>query len=171
MMYFSGFCQRYAGKIYPDRKIHQQSSDDAELDWFLLFARINVFEEIVDHYNRIMAKDDRLAGVVREINRIHHVEEARHLAFGRKFLEQWIEKNASAWDSALRSKLQIDLSNYLACVWKEYYNPGVYKDAGLADPFATWQSIPNSPTAKTHRDAVNQTRLKFLRKLDLLEAA
>jgi hypothetical protein len=171
MMYFSGFCQRYAGKLYPDRKIHGQGSNDAELDWFLLFARINVFEEIVDHYNQSMAKDERLAPVVREINRIHHVEEARHLAFGRKFLEQCIERNQSAWDAELKARLRDDLTGYLGCVWKEYYNPGVYRDAGLADAFAVWQSVNRSAAAENHRDSVNQSRLKFLKKLNLLEAA
>ena len=75
MMYFSGFCRRYANKIYADCTLHNEDSEDAELDMFLLFARINLFEEIVDHYNRVMARDERLAPVVREINRIHHFEE------------------------------------------------------------------------------------------------
>jgi hypothetical protein len=55
MMYFSGFCRRYADKIYPDRTMHGEGSGDPELDMFMLFARINVFEEIVDYYNKSIA--------------------------------------------------------------------------------------------------------------------
>lgn len=171
MMYFSGFCQRYAGVIYPDRTIHGTDSDDAEYDMFMLFARINVFEEIVDHYNKTMASDERLAPVVREINRIHHVEEVRHLAFGRKFLKQCLDRNISTWGVSRRAELQSSLMDYLDYVWKEYYNPRVYKDAGLPDAFQLWKATANSQTAAHHRTTVNRERLKFLTKLNLLEAA
>ena len=171
MMYFSGFCRRYAGKIYADRTLQNEDSDDAELDMFLLFARINLFEEIVDHYNHIMAKDERLAPVVREINRIHHFEELRHLSFGRHFLGHCLNRHVDDWDKARRLQLREHLSNYLRFVWKHYYNPDVYKDAGLADAFATWRAQSDAPIAKQHRDAINRRRLGFLRKLELLEAA
>jgi hypothetical protein len=169
MMYFSGFCQRYAGEIYPDRTIHSNASDDAEYDLFMLFARINVFEEIVDYYNKTMASDERLAPVVREINRIHHVEEVRHLAFGRKFLKQCLDKNISASGNKRRSELRSSLMEYLNCVWKEYYNPRAYKDAGLPDAFRLWQVTANSLAATQHRTTVNRERLKFLSKMNLLE--
>jgi len=168
MMYFSGFCQRYAGEIYPDRTIHGNDSDDAEYDMFMLFARINVFEEIVDHYNKTMASDERLAPVIREINRIHHVEEVRHLAFGRKFLKQCLDRNISTWGNSRRTELQASLMEYLDCVWKEYYNPRIYKDAGLQDSFQLWQTTASSLAATHHRNIVNRERLKFLTKMNLL---
>jgi hypothetical protein len=171
MMYFSGFCRRYAGKIYPDRNIHNDGSGDEELDMFLLFARINIFEEIVDHYNRIMAKDLRLAPVVREINRIHHFEELRHLNFGRKFLQHCLEQHVADWDDTRRSELREHLSSYLQFVWKQYANPDMYKDAGIADAFEVWRGQGSAPAAVTHRNEINRKRLSFLRKLNLLEAA
>jgi len=171
MMYFSGFCNRYAGKIYPDRTLHSEDSGDVELDMFVLFARINVFEEIVDYYNRTMAKDERLAPVVREINRIHHVEELRHLNFGRNFLRHCLDRHIDDWDEARRQALRDHLSSYLAFVWKQYYNPDAYQDAGIEDAFHVWRSVTDAPGAIRHRDEVNQKRLSYLRKLELLEAA
>lgn len=171
MMYFSGFCRRYAEKIYPDRTMHGKDSGDAELDMFLLFARINVFEEIVDHYNRIMAKDKRLAPVVREINRIHHVEELRHLNFGRNFLKHCLDRHIDDWDDARRQELRNHLSSYLQFVWKQYYNPEAYQDAGIDEAFEVWRVVTNAPRAVQHRNEVNQKRLSYLRKLHLLEAA
>ena len=171
MMYFSGFCRRYAGKIYADNTLHSEDSGDEELDMFLLFARINVFEELVDYYNKTMAKDERLAPVAREINRIHHVEELRHLNFGRNFLKHCLDRHIDDWDQARRSELREHLSGYLDFVWKQYYNPHVYTDAGIDNGFELWRETNGSAIAEQHRNVINQKRLSFLRKLELLEAA
>jgi hypothetical protein len=171
MMYFSGFCHRYAGKIYPDRTVHSEASGDEELDMFLLFARINVFEEIVDHYNRIMAKDERLAPMVREINRIHHVEEMRHLNFGRRFLKNCLDRHIDVWDATRREELRCSLAAYVDFVWKQYVNPAAYADAGIDNSFEVWQQTYGSDTAVEHRESINRRRLSYLRKLELLEAA
>lgn len=171
MMYFAGFCRRYWGGIYADRTLHGEDSGDEELDRFLLFARINVFEEIVDHYNRIMARDERLAPVAREINRIHHIEELRHLQFGRRFLKHCLDEHVEDWDGARREELRAHLSAYLEFVWKQYYNPDAYRDAGVADAFDVRQAAYSSPAACNHRQTINAKRLSYLRKLDLLEAA
>lgn len=171
MMYFSGFCRRYAGKTYTDRTLHGADSGDEEVDRFLLFARINIFEEVVDHYNRVMARDQRLAPVVREINRIHHVEELRHLSFGRRFLANALENHVSDWGVDRRTFMREHLGGYLGMVWKQYDNPDVYRDAGIDDPFAVWQSQAVSASARERRSAIGCKRLSFLRKLDLLEEA
>lgn len=171
MMYFSGFCRRYADKVYLDRTMHGEGSGDPELDMFMLIARINVFEEIVDHYNKTMAADERLAPVVREINRMHHHEELRHLAFGRHFLTDCLERHIGHWDGKRRGELREQLSSYVDFVWKQYYNPDVYDDAGIASAFDTWRAVMQSDVATSHRNRVNSRRFAYLRKLELLEAA
>ncbi len=171
MMYFAGFCRRYAGKIYADRTVHGGDSGDEELDMFLLFARINVFEEIVDHYNRVMARDARLAPAVREINRIHHVEELRHLSFGRRFLANALERHVDDWDTDRRAFLREHLSGYLNMVWKQYDNPDVYRDAGIEDAFGVWQAQSVSVAAAERRRTIEHKRLSYLRKLELVEEA
>ncbi len=171
MMYFSGFCTRYAGRLYADRSVHSAGGDDAELDRFLLFARINVFEEIVDHYNRTMARDARLVPIAREINRLHHVEELRHLAFGRRFLAQCVETHVANWSEARRAGLRRHLSGYLRHTWQQYANPDAYADAGIDDAFAVWREVAASPAVQRRRHDVNASRLRFLRTLALLEDA
>lgn len=170
MMYFAGFCQRYGNRLYADRTVTLGDCGDPELDRFLLFARINIFEELVDHYNRTMANDTRLQPVVREINRIHHVEELRHLAFGRRFLTECVESHVDDWDDERRAMLRRQLTAYLEFAWKQYYNPDTYADAGLDDPFGTWRNTVGCAAAARHRARVNANRLGFLRRLDLLEA-
>lgn len=169
MMVFTGFCLRYAGRLYPDRSVHTVAGDDAELDRLLLFARINVFEEIVDHYNRTMARDERLVPVVREINRLHHAEELRHLAFGRRFLAECVDRHVSGWSGARRDELRRRLSGYLQHTWKQYSNPAAYADAGIDNAFDVWREVSVSAVARERRRSIEDQRLRFLRKLDLLE--
>jgi len=51
MVYFGGFCLRYAGKVYPDRKMVIPREYAPGEEDFLFFAKVMVFEEIVDVYN------------------------------------------------------------------------------------------------------------------------
>lgn len=170
MAYFSEFCERYAGKIYPDRSVRLEAGDDRELDRLLLFARIYVFEEIVDHYNRTMARDERLTGIAREINRMHHAEEVRHLAFGRRFLMRCVHREVNGWSDSMRAELHRQLAVYLEFVWTSYCNPDVYRDAGIDSPFEVWQATSTSTRAAAHRAAINRKRLGFLDVIGLLEA-
>ncbi len=42
-----------------------------------------VVEEYGEYYNVVMWHDDRIHPLISEINRVHHFDESRHLAFGR----------------------------------------------------------------------------------------
>lgn len=151
-LYFGGFCQRYAGKIYPDRKVAvpREETSRAEED-LLFFAKVMVFEEIVDAYNVAMAKDERLAGVVREINRNHHLEEARHLAFGRAVVRHLWEEGD--WDDEATARIREHLDGFLLAAWHEYYNPLVYADAGLSEPWALREEAWGCEAQRRHRAA------------------
>jgi hypothetical protein len=158
------------GKIYADRTLQSDDSDDEGLGVLALFARINLFEEIVDYYNRCMANDARLSPIAREINRIHHVEEMRHLSFGRHFLRHNLDQAVAQRDDAWHQRLREHLQAYLEFVWKQYYNPDVYADAGIPDAFAAWRDTRNAACTVSHRDKINRKRLSYLRKLGLLES-
>lgn len=170
MMYFSNYCQRYAQKVYADKTLALGIENNINLNTFLLFARIYLFEEIVDEYNRIMATDKRIANIAREINHIHHVEESRHLAFGRKFISDQLSKHSAGWDKSTRAHIKYHLESYLAMIWKQYYNPQVYADAGIENAFEVWQNVINAPAAVQHRQKICRTRLGLMRTLNLIEA-
>lgn len=169
MMYFSRFCQRYAGKVYPDNTLTLGSESNPGLHKFLLFARIYLFEEIVDEYNRIIAADQRISSITRDINRVHHVEEARHLAFGRKFLRRQFQQLSASWDPSTHDYVKRHLQAYLEMIWKQYYNPKVYQDAGITDSFEIWQQSFSDPVAVSHRQQICAQRLDLLRELNLIE--
>jgi hypothetical protein len=165
---FGGFCTRYA-RVYRTR---QFAIDDGErprdVADFLFFAKTMIFEEIVDHYNWVQARDDRLHPVARFINRNHHVEEARHLVFGRHLVaELW---RAQRWDARTIADVRAHLAQFIISSWREYYNPDAYADAGLHAPWDLAEAAWAAPRQRARRRAVTAKCLGFLAATGILTA-
>ncbi|HWL85007.1 MAG TPA: diiron oxygenase [Polyangiaceae bacterium] len=132
---FGTFCERYGKKIYPDRKVfalgEPSSPEHPEQGDFLFFAKVLVFEEIVDRFNLAMSKDTRLHPLAVAINHNHHIEEARHLAFGRHICADLWAAGQRSWPEEERRAIIEYLQRFFLVSWREYYNPDVYRDAGL----------------------------------------
>ena len=168
MALFTEFCQRYGGRIYPEKKFAVERPYGLGEEDFLFFAKVFVFEEIVDRYNRVMAEDTRLAPVIQYINRTHHRDEARHLAFGRSLIVQLYREYAPKWRDEELARVRTDLSAYITAVWKEYYNPDAYRDAGLTNPFGTYQLCMQDTQCRAHRRAFSQSAVGHLLEHGLL---
>lgn len=167
MTWFGGFCDRYAGKIYPDRKVvlprdHAPGEED-----LLFFARAMVFELIVDGYNQRMAKDGRLHPLVCEINRRHHEDESRHLAFGRLVVEDLWNRHAPRWSEEVREGVRQYMAAYLEATWREYYNPDVYRDAGLPSPYQLVRDAFASAPARARREEMQRRCVRILDEIGL----
>ena len=161
-IWFGTFCNRYAGKVYPDRKIDfPREYADGEED-FLFFAQVSIFEEIVDRYNVAQGRDERLVAVARQINANHHAEETRHLVFGRRVVEwlwkEWVDR----WSPEVVARIRAHLDAYVTATWREYYNPDVYRDAGFADPWATAREAWDHPATHDHRATITAFGLRPL---------
>ena len=135
-VYFGTFCLRYGGKIYPDRKVAFPREYAPGEEDFLFFGRVLIFEEIVDFFNKRMMTDERLAPIARDINRLHHEDESRHLAFGRRIVRELWGEWKERWSAETVEGIRAYLDGYFAVVWREYYNRDVYRDAGLDDASA-----------------------------------
>jgi len=168
MFYFGRFCNQYAGKVYEEKKfsIEREYADGEEE--FLFFARVMLFEELVDVYNRRMAKDQQLVPIVREINWLHHFEEARHLVFGRRIVEELFEAHASGWASEVRDRIRDELSHFLDGTWKEFFNPEVYKDAGLPDAYGLRRDLLADESVEARRKTLSERCARTLYKVGLL---
>lgn len=57
-----------------------------------MFASVLVVEETTDRLQRSMLEDDSIQPIIRMINRIHVVEEARHVRYAREELVRGMEK-------------------------------------------------------------------------------
>ena len=169
MVYFGGFCMRYGGKVYPDRKMVIPREFSSGEEDFLFFAKVMIFEEIVDIYNVRMSTDERLAPIARQINLIHHREEMRHLVFGREMVKRLFDHYALKWSAETLRGIRDYLLGYITATWKEYYNPDVYKDAGLEDPYGLQQRTFGDERCQRHRREVSEKFLRHLVKQGILE--
>ncbi|MBL4773049.1 MAG: diiron oxygenase [Alcanivoracaceae bacterium] len=133
MWYFNKFCNLYAGKVYSDKKLQlKKEKIPKDIDHFLVFARVLIFEEIGHYYNIMNSKDDRVNQFVRQINKAHYSEEARHITFGRRLLELLAEKALSSPENILKIKSELDKSVQMNI--NALYNPSMYRDTGLEKP-------------------------------------
>jgi hypothetical protein len=172
MWFFATFCLRYAGKIYPDRTVRlPEAPRDPDVENFLVFARILVFEQIVDHYNVQLAGDERLHPTIRHLNRLHHQDESRHIAFGCRLVHLlWQRLLRSGLDDAARRELADYLDRYLAAGIASFYNPAVYRDAGIADGFALRRRLLDHPARQAAHAKVLHKTTGFFRRIGVFDA-
>jgi hypothetical protein len=163
MIQFGEFCRRYAGKIYDDRKVVFPREHAPGEETFLFFAKVLVFEELVDKYNLRIARDERLAPVVRRINDLHHRDEVRHLAFGRRAVKELYQRSAPGWSDETRDEVTRTLRSYIAACFCEYFNPEAYRDAGLSDPLEVREAALASPESVERRRVMSARCLRSLR--------
>lgn len=168
MFYFGRFCNQYAGKVYPEKKLKVERDYADGEEEFLFFARAMLFEEMVDFYNQRMAKDQQLVPISREINWLHHFEEARHLSFGRRLVEELHATHAGTWQPDVEQRIADELVQFLEATWKEFFNPEVYKDAGLPDAYALRREVLEDDTIAARRATFCTRCARTLLKIGLL---
>ena len=135
MIMFGMFLNRYLGKVYPEKKIsltREYAKGEEELAFF---CKVLVVEEIGDYYNLAMRHEERLHPLVQQLNKVHHADETRHLAFGRQYLPEIFEEHAGKWSAEELAGFREWFVNYLKSSWGDYYNPAMYKDAGLENGY------------------------------------
>lgn len=132
MWFFAEFCLRYGGKIYPAVRLRTTQPEDPDIANFLVFSRILLFEEMVDYYNTMMAEDAELHPTIQEVNRIHHKDESRHIAFGRELVAMIFSQIRERLDADAARDIENYLKRYLRTALDSFCNPAVYRDAGLA---------------------------------------
>ena len=168
MWFFATFCRLYGGKLYPEVRLKYDPNPDRAIEDFLVFARILIFEEIVDFYNVTMGKDPSLPPIVRKLNETHHRDESRHVAFGRELLVHMHQKLRRTKDDVAFRHVEDYLRRYIAYTFEQFYSPLAYADAGLADPFGLRQRMLADPARGAfHRTALRKTTA-FLKKAKIL---
>ncbi len=170
MVMFGEFCNRYIGKVYPEKKISLAREYSKGEEEVAFYCKVMVVEELGDYYNVVIDRDERVDPLVREINRVHHRDEARHLAFGRVFLAELFERHAASWSAEALAGFRAWLVEYLRASWGDYYNPSMYRDAGLADAYELRQMALAHPACAAHRQRATDKLVKYFIKTGLLAA-
>ena len=171
MVMFGEFCHRYIGKVYPEKKISLPREYAKGEEEVAFFCKVMVVEELGDYYNLAIEKDERVDPLVREINKVHHIDEARHLAFGRLYLQELFERYRGGWSSEQTASLRGWLAEYLRASWGDYYNPTMYRDAGLADGYELRQMAMAHPAGVAHRQRASAKLVNYFTQLGLLTEA
>ncbi|MGK4584059.1 diiron oxygenase [Kitasatospora sp. HPMI-4] len=166
MWFFSEFCRRYGDKIYTGAALKSAPTEKRapEVENFLVFARILFFEEMVDFYNTRMAQDTTLHETIRQVNRIHHQDESRHIAFGRELVSHLHQRMKAAVDEAELREVEAYLKRYIVFSLHSFYNPHVYRDAGIADPLAMREALIEDEGRKAVQRKVIRKPMAFFLK-------
>jgi hypothetical protein len=147
--FFAHFCRRYEGRLYQPVALSAATSwNDSAIDAFLVFARVVLFEEVVDHYNLAMAQDDSLPPLVREINAVHHEDESRHIAFGRRMAQALHHRVLERHGPEKARELHGYLERYLWWVVEALFNPKMYTDAKLEGGYQIRRTLLADPTVR-----------------------
>lgn len=132
MWFFAKFCLDYAGKIYPSPDMPKGTiADPLERDLYM-FASTLIFEEYVDFYNHKVGRNDAVPPILKEINHVHHVDESRHISFGRDVVGKLHAEIVARDESGeARRRIQRQIERIFHYFIGQMYNPRAYDDAGL----------------------------------------
>lgn len=162
MIMFSTYLRRYVGRVYPEKKVPHQKPLAKGEDDISFFTKVLVVEELSDVYNVAMAEDERLAPIIRAVNKTHHVDEARHIFFGRAYLKQLWERYTPEWSPEQLASFRSWLVDYINASWRDFYNPSAYRDAGIANPYDVREEALASPVTRAHRQRCSESFIKNL---------
>ncbi|MEU2437205.1 diiron oxygenase [Streptomyces rubradiris] len=168
MWFFAEFCLRYGKKIYRQPVGASVEIPRSDVESLLVFARILIFEELVDHFNSKMAQDTRLHETIRAINRIHHQDESRHIAFGRELVSALfaeVKKNSTEQELA---DVAAYIKRYMTYSFESLFNPQVYRDAGVEKPQELRRELLQAPTREQFERNVFRKTTKFLEKAGII---
>jgi hypothetical protein len=162
MWFFATFCLKYGQKIYANKKLSFSIDDiSADIESFLVFSRILIFEEIVDYFNLRMGRDEALHPIIRQVNSIHHQDESRHIAFGREIVKKLFDHITATQPGEQVAKAQDYIKRYLVASIQSLYSPSVYRDAGIADPYALRTELLKDPGRRVADEKVLKRTLDF----------
>jgi hypothetical protein len=170
MVMFGMFCRRYVGKVYPEKKLSLPREYAKGEEDVAFFCKVMVVEELGDYYNVLMMRDKRIHALVQEINFVHHRDESRHLGFGRQFTTELWNKWSPTWSPEVLARFQAWLASYLKSSWADFYNPTMYKDAGLADGYGVRQLALAHPACKEHREKASRKVVNYFLRNGMLAA-
>lgn len=168
MWFFATFCLRYGKKVYQRGQLFSVAGGHEQvLRDLMVFGRILIAEELCDAFNIRMQDDTRLPVLVQEINRAHHSDEARHIAFGRQMMRALCERAASETGEDGLHVVSDYLARYMNVCLQSFYNPATYQDAGIdGGRKLRIRLLEDAARDQVHRDLMSKTT-GFLQRLGL----
>lgn len=170
MWFFAEFCLRYIGKIYSNHSMPLSQPRSPLVENFVVFSRILVFEEIVDYFNMRIGSDERIHPTIRDLNRIHHEDESRHIAFGRQLVSLAFQRVCDTGTEEDRTFCRDYSRRFLESSVASLYNPAVYRDAGIPDPLAFRRRVREDPARAAAHEAMTKRTTSFFDRIGAMAA-
>lgn len=168
MIMFGLYCRKYVGRVYPAKGLPLPKVSKPGEDIIGFYALAMVVEDFGDFFNIRTMKDDNCDALVREISKVHHIDESRHLSFDRAYLADLCEEWLPQWTDEQRTQFSDWLKGFMKAHWGTYYNPSVYKDAGIDDPYEVRRHALVHPAQQELYAKVNDKLTRFFTKVGLL---
>jgi hypothetical protein len=161
MIMFGVFCRKYVGRVYPDKRLAMPAKYAPGEELLRFYTLAMVVEAYGDYFNVRVMNDDRCNPLVRAISRVHHVDEARHIAFDKAYLAELAAEHMPGWDDATRTNFQTWLAGFMKANWLTFYNPAAYHDAGIENPYEVQKIAMAAPGQKALREKVTASVANF----------
>lgn len=162
---FARMCSRLDVPAYGPVKARKQLGKILPLIGYgpALYGSILVAEEVLDRLQREQMNDPEIQPLVRMVNRIHVLEEARHVTFARENVVAGMQKLSRAELSYQR--LLIALVSHE--VMRSLINPAVYKSVGIRPRDGYQAALANPHWQETLRYA-GERIMSFLDEVGLV---
>jgi hypothetical protein len=122
-----------------------------------LFAPVLVAEELTDRLQRDMVNDEDVHPLIRMVNRIHVVEEARHVRFAR----QEVARQMATIGPIAKITSNLASAIVAAVIAQSMISPNVYAEAGL-DSTAAVRAARRNPNFHQTRRWMAEKIMTFL---------
>lgn len=123
----------------------------------LLYTLVLAGEEIPDLIQKRSAEHPDTDPFIRDVNKYHRMEEARHLSFARAVLPEVWERASLVEKVAVRRVAPLVIKG----MFETLIHPGVYAAAGLPS-WATWKAVNKTPQRIALRHEALRPVLKAL---------
>ncbi|MFT4849077.1 MAG: hypothetical protein ACI83B_001615 [Sediminicola sp.] len=158
MWFFAQFCLRYEGEIMAYKGFRFGANHPPEVQKFITFSQILIFEEIGHFYNKFLMNDESLPDIVRQMNRVHYEDETRHISMGKVLVEDFYKKLLQKKSKEKVIEIEQYLFRYIQFSLEGFYNPVCYKRAGFKAPLKLRNRLLEHPERKSfHRKVLRHT--------------
>jgi hypothetical protein len=117
-----------------------------------------------------MGRDVSLHPLIRDVNQVHHDDEWRHIIMGRKLVGLFYD-GLRDHDKEVRDNLDLYLRRYIVTSAQSLYNPAVYRDAGIQEPYQFRESVLNDPARAPYHETFFKRITGFLTSQEIISAS